>query len=1007
MTLHLSHLKNHLLLLLSLLLIASHSHAWEQTIHDTKITWNQKDITIHQGKKLLFSAHNFAQHYFETHYSEHLITTDQESCEYEHQFQLLSIVGDLVSRQETEYLGCEQAAHPSINTTFTAFRLTQPDHPISLTDYFPEPDLLSALLADPVIQTALAKTELPTPPGSLAELAQTLNTVYLETVPSESDNQDTCFYQLTENFLTQFAFHRLHKDQVAVRVALPPAVGACRATYAQLELLLPLPASLKTALIQADTGKTGFLMQKVPVKFPIKIQFSTSNYKLQEATGLRVTTVAKARLRTAPHLEATTLERLAMGTLLKTLARTRQPTKIAETNDYWFLVEIQPNQKGWVFGGLTQLVGQNLHNLDAAPTHTILKDNVHLRSAPHLQSEILDKLRKNTQVKELTHSEQILGEYDWYLVRLETGKVGWVYGKFIQSQQDPVTKNRYQTQNVTLEWQDNDLVAFDLQQQPLFSAQTWARQLFEEKVALRQTACEHTHLLTPLSFVGTLLSLKSQIHQHCQDQTAPVLTHQWITLDLTKPQQPQQLTELFAEKDLLQGLLADPILVRALNTFAQKNAVTLPKFNNLDSLHQFLLHNDIKVIIGECAYALSLDPKDPQSLLTQFAFHHLKNQQVAVRMNLIPAHWCQQSQAQLGIYLNYPASLNTSFQQAANGAAGFLMNSLNKSQGQKSTLRFHLTAQSDDSDEGISTALPISPKPIDITKKLRIVTASQVNVRTGTNLQATVIAKLALGSLLEEVSLQEGWCQVALEDGQLGWLISGLTLPFENDKKADIYLKLTRQQLDKNLTFSQLTDVGEFLARIRPQILADDPNIAAELAFAYLKILQRGAAMIEQLPQEKRLTAPYLSWLDQQKDNLYFDETVGRLLVRYQLIWELHDQYYPIPITDQIAWLSTETLNWACQSHIPCYLAELEATLGKYLKFHPKGAYADQALAQLGQYISGLMQVKTEVSAMLTSEEKQEIARLVGVLKATLEKVGVPEAKLVFDQLDSLSNLLN
>jgi hypothetical protein len=126
---------------------------------------------------------------------------------------------------------------------------------VKLTDYFPEKAIYQALLADLRVQKALARREPPLPqsPRNLAELYTGLKDALFD--------DGFCSYMLPEDFLTRFAFHHLEGDKVSVRLALPYFGEVCRGQYLELELLLPVPESLKESLALAVSGKEGFLMQ--------------------------------------------------------------------------------------------------------------------------------------------------------------------------------------------------------------------------------------------------------------------------------------------------------------------------------------------------------------------------------------------------------------------------------------------------------------------------------------------------------------------------------------------------------------------------------------------------------------------------------------------------------------------------------------------------------------------------------------------------------------------------
>jgi hypothetical protein len=117
-----------------------------------------------------------------------------------------------------------------------------------LTDYFPEKEVLKALLNHVLIKEALAGES----PSSLAKLFKLLEGQRLEI------HEVPCV--IPQDFLTRFVFHHLQGETVDVRQGLPSVGGPYRGLHAELELLLPFPPALKEPLTLADSGKEGFLV---------------------------------------------------------------------------------------------------------------------------------------------------------------------------------------------------------------------------------------------------------------------------------------------------------------------------------------------------------------------------------------------------------------------------------------------------------------------------------------------------------------------------------------------------------------------------------------------------------------------------------------------------------------------------------------------------------------------------------------------------------------------------
>ena len=245
---------------------------WHGASGNLNICWTQADITATAKNKILFSAMALAKKDFEADFlADHSLGKDN-SCESERSFTLLSVVGSVASLEYAEITFCQGAAHPSIETKFTAIDLAKSAQTVKLTDFFAESDILNALLADGVINTALenAGAKTPTTLTGLYEALEWTNMMVKD-----------CEYYLPEKFLTRFAFHHLKGNQVAMRLHLSPIAHACQSTNIQLGFYLPIPNTLKEDINKAKRRKAGFLMEQsknIADKKSTKLSFSTATY---------------------------------------------------------------------------------------------------------------------------------------------------------------------------------------------------------------------------------------------------------------------------------------------------------------------------------------------------------------------------------------------------------------------------------------------------------------------------------------------------------------------------------------------------------------------------------------------------------------------------------------------------------------------------------------------------------------------------------------------------------
>jgi hypothetical protein len=150
-----------------------------------------------------------------------------------------------VTAQVGRYLGTEVldsgslpvSAHPWASKTLETLDM-QTGKPVSLDTLFPAHAIHAAMMKDPLVQQALAGAK----PKNLEELRDALAGKTL-------DSGRVLFP--AEGLFDHFSFHHVKGDQVAVRLALPPAIEAARGTYTQLGLYMDIPHELKQDLKRA------------------------------------------------------------------------------------------------------------------------------------------------------------------------------------------------------------------------------------------------------------------------------------------------------------------------------------------------------------------------------------------------------------------------------------------------------------------------------------------------------------------------------------------------------------------------------------------------------------------------------------------------------------------------------------------------------------------------------------------------------------------------------------
>ena len=172
-----------------------------------------------------------------------------------------------------------------------------------------------------------------------------------------------------------------------------------------------------------------------------------------------------------------------------------------------------------------------------------------------------------------------------------------------------------------------------------------------------------------------------------------------------------------------------------------------------------------------------------------------------------------------------------------------------------------------------------------------IMTAASVILRQNISSRKK-IAKLIIGTILTKLdhSTNETWYQIKTPDGKIGWVAARYTMPVYLKYKEQAYIKVAKLKLNhKTASFSDFVELFNFLKGIIPTIINRENK--AELQFSYLLTLQKS---LDKLPRREK------KWLKKHKDNILYDKSSRKWLVKRELFQQLHDKYSDLAIADRI-----------------------------------------------------------------------------------------------------------
>jgi len=251
----------------------------------------------------------------------------------------------------------------------------------------------------------------------------------------------------------------------------------------------------------------------------------------------------------------------------------------------------------------------------------------------------------------------------------------------------------------------------------------------------------------------------------------------------------------------------------------------------------------------------------------------------------------------------------------------------------------------------------------------RIVAATNVRLRSEPQTNAAILAGLSLGTVLTslEVSADGTWYRVRTPDGMSGWVLAALTRPFSDRESTDVYRGIIESRLKTDiLSFPEASELFQFVDRIAPQVQGP---ARAEFDLFRLRALGRS---LDQIMGYEPTEPAHRDWIKKYEQYVVYSEPAGQWLVRAELYWELEVQHRGNPVADEIAWQAATTgLPGECEGYIPCHLAIVLLTDGRYLDRYPFGSHAAEAVQRIDDLLLDV--VKPNTPYFMDAKEAAEL----------------------------------
>jgi hypothetical protein len=236
----------------------------------------------------------------------------------------------------------------------------------------------------------------------------------------------------------------------------------------------------------------------------------------------------------------------------------------------------------------------------------------------------------------------------------------------------------------------------------------------------------------------------------------------------------------------------------------------------------------------------------------------------------------------------------------------------------------------------------------------RIIIAANVRLRGAPSTTAPLVAEIPLGTEVREASpsgLDKTWVLVRLDDAREGWVQGRLARPFDPRWPWPTFDAIIKDRLSRTGDgFPAAVQLVAFIDRVRPTY--NDADSRARIELARLEAVARAAAAI---PFRGATREPYASWLTAHGGDVVYDEPGGRWLLSLPAIWKIHAAHAASPSAEDIAWLAVSTgLPGECEGHVACYLSAASMLQGAFLRAHPSGSRAADAVAAIDRLLEGV-----------------------------------------------------
>jgi hypothetical protein len=273
-------------------------------------------------------------------------------------------------------------------------------------------------------------------------------------------------------------------------------------------------------------------------------------------------------------------------------------------------------------------------------------------------------------------------------------------------------------------------------------------------------------------------------------------------------------------------------------------------------------------------------------------------------------------------------------------------------------------------------------------------------LRDAPSINARVISKVELGTVLNVFQKNVDWYGVYQSNGLIGWISANTVEAFDKDSAEKIYLQIAEKNYGQNIGFEQASELASFLSRAIRGVRTRE--IKARLEFLYLLTVRQA---LRKITSDNKQLAQYKDFLRANEGIIVYNEPNAEWIVISKVFWDLQRKYSDLPIADEIAWEASQNpLPGNCEGDLVCMLFYIRMTKAEYLRLYPNGVKSAKALDELNSLFEEIINMdKKAFYSLNDSNYKVEFSELIAELGTIVARLKLTKKEEVLHRLKEIS----